>query len=217
MLNFACERARLVFTFHKTVSMHCDAQDILSHGDFCLSFALQHNGKISNIRSRSHGPMYVNFTLVAHGESTCTFFNLNIDERENWFQFYKSVKSVAKFLERVFSCFAFLYALCLRKNDVGLFFCVSESVWWEKGMSECEPRAERLCFQSLFQQERGSDVVFEVGPPESQTWRLTAHRNVLAACSPVLGAMMYGPLAHKKGATIEIRDIEPRAFNCLLR
>jgi BTB/POZ domain len=84
-------------------------------------------------------------------------------------------------------------------------------------MSECEPRAERLCFQSLFQQERGSDVEFEVGPPEGQTWRLTAHRNVLAACSPVLGAMMYGPLAHKKGATIEIRDIEPRAFNCLLR
>jgi len=84
-------------------------------------------------------------------------------------------------------------------------------------MSECELRAERLSFQSLFQQERGSDVEFEVGPLEGQTWRFTAHRRVLAASSPVLRAMVSGPLAHRKGTTIEIRDIEPRAFNCLLR
>ncbi|XP_059475874.1 BTB/POZ domain-containing protein 1-like [Neocloeon triangulifer] len=84
-------------------------------------------------------------------------------------------------------------------------------------MGECELRAERLSFQCLFQQERSKDVEFEVGPPEGQAWRLTAHRRVLAACSPVLRAMVFGPLAHKRGSTIEIRDIEPRAFDCLLR
>jgi BTB/POZ domain-containing protein 1/2 len=68
-------------------------------------------------------------------------------------------------------------------------------------------------WDSLFDSEAGSDVIFLVGPEQ---WRFPGHKAVLTATNPVFQAMLNGPLA-SKNTTIPIEDVEGRAFDNLLR
>lgn len=68
-------------------------------------------------------------------------------------------------------------------------------------------------WDSLFDSEAGSDVIFLVGP---DLWRFPGHRAVLAAANPVFQAMLHGPMA-SHDATIPIEDVDGRAFDNLLR
>ncbi|KFM79759.1 BTB/POZ domain-containing protein 3, partial [Stegodyphus mimosarum] len=58
-----------------------------------------------------------------------------------------------------------------------------------------------------------SDITFRVG---SEAEEFKAHRLILALASPVFEAMFYGGLA-EKGEKIDIPDISPEGFRCLLR
>lgn len=68
-------------------------------------------------------------------------------------------------------------------------------------------------WDSLFDSEAGSDVIFLVGP---DLWRFPGHRAVLAAANPVFEAMLHGPMASHE-TTIPIEDVDGRAFENLLR
>lgn len=68
-------------------------------------------------------------------------------------------------------------------------------------------------WDSLFDSEAGSDVVFLVGPEQ---WRFPGHKAVLAATNPVFQAMLNGPMA-SEDTTIPIEDVDGRAFDNLLR
>lgn len=70
-----------------------------------------------------------------------------------------------------------------------------------------------LRWDSLFDSEAGSDVVFLVGPEQ---WRFPGHKAVLAATNPVFQAMLNGPMA-SQDTTIPIEDVDGRAFDNLLR
>jgi hypothetical protein len=70
-----------------------------------------------------------------------------------------------------------------------------------------------LRWDSLFDSEAGSDVIFLVGPEQ---WRFPGHKSVLAAANPVFEAMLNGPMA-SPDTTIPIVDVEGRAFENLLR
>ncbi|KAG2563466.1 BTB/POZ and MATH domain-containing protein 2-like [Panicum virgatum] len=67
---------------------------------------------------------------------------------------------------------------------------------------------------ALLDGEVGGDVAFDVGGE-----RITAHRCVLAARSPVLMAALFGPMREDAAATGSIRvgDVEPRVFKAMLR
>lgn len=69
-------------------------------------------------------------------------------------------------------------------------------------------------WDSLFDSEAGSDVVFLVG---QEQWRFPGHRAVLAAANPVFQAMLNGPMASRDNTTIPIEDVDGRAFDNLLR
>lgn len=62
--------------------------------------------------------------------------------------------------------------------------------------------------------ESDGDVELLVG--HDPVWRFVAHRSILAAESPVFEAMFQGPLATTDG-TIEIQDVDPRAFDYFLK
>ncbi|RCV39118.1 hypothetical protein SETIT_8G198100v2 [Setaria italica] len=66
-------------------------------------------------------------------------------------------------------------------------------------------------FGDLLDSKVGADVKFNVG---RETF--TAHRNVLAARSPVFKAQLFGWMKEKKAAQIRIDDIEPRVFRAML-
>ncbi|PNF42920.1 hypothetical protein B7P43_G11846 [Cryptotermes secundus] len=68
-------------------------------------------------------------------------------------------------------------------------------------------------WDSLFDSEAGSDVVFLVGPEQ---WRFPGHKAILAATNPVFQAMLNGPMA-SQDTTIPIEDVDGRAFDNLLR
>jgi BTB/POZ domain-containing protein 1/2 len=70
-----------------------------------------------------------------------------------------------------------------------------------------------LRWDSLFDSEAGSDVVFIVGPEQ---WRFPGNRAVLADANSVFRAMLHGPLASVE-TTIPIEDVDGRAFDNLLR
>lgn len=70
-----------------------------------------------------------------------------------------------------------------------------------------------LRWDSLFDSEAGSDVVFLVGPEQ---WRFPGHKAVLATTNPVFQAMLNGPMA-SQDTTITIEDVDCRAFDNLLR
>lgn len=73
---------------------------------------------------------------------------------------------------------------------------------------------ERLCF--ILGSEFLSDVCFIVGR-ESQLQRIPAHKFILSIGSAVFDAMFNGPMAIKSSAEIELPDVEPAAFMCMLR
>jgi BTB/POZ domain-containing protein 1/2 len=78
----------------------------------------------------------------------------------------------------------------------------------QRMFSVCLPR-----WDSLFDSEAGSDVIFLVGPEQ---WRFPGHKAVLAATNPVFQAMLNGPMA-SQDITIPIEDVDGRAFDNLLR
>jgi BTB/POZ domain-containing protein 1/2 len=70
-----------------------------------------------------------------------------------------------------------------------------------------------LRWDSLFDSEAGSDVIFLVGPEQ---WRFPGNRAVLADANSVFRAMLHGPMA-SQDTTILIEDVDGRAFGNLLR
>jgi len=70
-----------------------------------------------------------------------------------------------------------------------------------------------LRWNSLFDSEAGSDVIFLVGPEQ---WRFPGNRAVLADANSVFRAMLHGPMA-SQDTTIPIEDVDGRAFDNLLR
>ncbi|KAM3244795.1 hypothetical protein ACQJBY_056248 [Aegilops geniculata] len=65
----------------------------------------------------------------------------------------------------------------------------------------------------LLETEMGADVVFKVG-----SVTLPAHRCVLAACSPVFAAELFGPMkeGNAAGAVVRVEDMEVDVFKALL-
>lgn len=68
----------------------------------------------------------------------------------------------------------------------------------------------------LFDTEKDSDVTFLVGV-EPEIWRLPAHKFILVPASPVFSAMLKGPMSKDCKEEVPINDIEPIAFENVLR
>ncbi|XP_037451210.1 BTB/POZ and MATH domain-containing protein 1-like [Triticum dicoccoides] len=66
----------------------------------------------------------------------------------------------------------------------------------------------------LLETKMGADVVFDVG---SET--IAAHRCVLAACSPVFAAELFGPMkeGNAAGSSVRVEDMDAEVFKALLR
>jgi len=60
------------------------------------------------------------------------------------------------------------------------------------------------------------DVKFLVGDPPSAKL-LSAHKLILAMSSAVFEAMLYGPLSNAQEEVINIPDVDPTAFNQMLK
>lgn len=63
----------------------------------------------------------------------------------------------------------------------------------------------------MFVSKKSTDVIIKV-----QEETFSAHRFVLAACSPVLAAMFENEMIEKKTGFIDISDCDPDAFNHFL-
>ena len=83
----------------------------------------------------------------------------------------------------------------------------SENTRWQCSLSLSESLSE------LRKRDMMTDVTFVVGP--SPPMKITAHKLVLAARSPVFCAMFEGPLADS--GEIEIPDIRGDIFSAILR
>ncbi|CAH2988448.1 unnamed protein product [Chilo suppressalis] len=81
---------------------------------------------------------------------------------------------------------------------------------WQLGCMELKQRGAHL-----LQSSQWSDCSFLVGS-DSNRITIKAHKLVLACASPVFEAMFYGGMAEKDGP-VEILDVEPEAFETLLR
>lgn len=66
-------------------------------------------------------------------------------------------------------------------------------------------------FEALLRSEEGFDVSFDVG---GET--VMGHRVILAARSPVLKALLYGPMRDRREGSIPVKDIESPVFRALL-
>ncbi|XP_037445922.1 BTB/POZ and MATH domain-containing protein 1-like [Triticum dicoccoides] len=66
----------------------------------------------------------------------------------------------------------------------------------------------------LLETKMGADVVFDVG---SET--IAAHRCVLAACSPVFAAELFGPMkeGNAAGSSVRVEEMDAEVFKALLR
>ena len=65
----------------------------------------------------------------------------------------------------------------------------------------------------LLENGNHKDVVLEVGPAQKQ---FQAHRNILAARSPVFAAMFEHDCVESRNSKVVIPDVEPEAFESLL-
>ncbi|XP_052168940.1 BTB/POZ and MATH domain-containing protein 1-like [Oryza glaberrima] len=82
-----------------------------------------------------------------------------------------------------------------------------------KSFVSVPPSDMNLQLGELLETEKGADVVFEVAGE-----RFAAHRCVLAARSPVLGAELYGLMKEGNAAVVvRVEDMEARVFKLLLR
>ncbi|OEL27632.1 hypothetical protein BAE44_0011349 [Dichanthelium oligosanthes] len=68
-------------------------------------------------------------------------------------------------------------------------------------------------FGELLQNQAGADVTFIV----SGESLFAAHKNILAARSPVFMAEFFGTMAERSAQCVEIQDMEPAVFKAMLR
>ena len=73
------------------------------------------------------------------------------------------------------------------------------------------PTDLHLHFGSLLESMVGADVTFHVGGE-----KFLAHKFVLAATSSVFNAELLGVMKENVGSPIEIHEMEPNVFKCLL-
>ncbi|CAN6381828.1 unnamed protein product [Urochloa humidicola] len=73
------------------------------------------------------------------------------------------------------------------------------------------PRDLHRHLGNLLASQVGADVTFEVGGEQFK-----AHRNVLAARSPVFMAELYGPMKEKTMSNIQVTDMEAGVFKAML-
>ncbi|KAG1371740.1 putative BTB/POZ and MATH domain-containing protein 3 [Cocos nucifera] len=67
------------------------------------------------------------------------------------------------------------------------------------------------CLKELLESGMGSDIVFEVG---DETFK--AHKQILAARSPVFNAQFFGLIGDPKMDRVVVQDVEPPAFKAML-
>ncbi|KAF7103978.1 hypothetical protein CFC21_104906 [Triticum aestivum] len=105
------------------------------------------------------------------------------------------------------------------KNDT-LTLCCSITVYKESPAAPTIPAEEAIAPPSsnlhqhlgeLLQSETGADVNFLVGKES-----FAAHKNILAARSPVFNAQFFGDIKDKCSARVEIEDMEVAAFRAML-
>ena len=88
----------------------------------------------------------------------------------------------------------------------------SETGWQsEKTLAEC--------MRYVLDNEVGTDVCFEVGPPDGETVKIQAHKFMLISRSPVFQAMFSSGMAECRSgphATIRVEDIDAAIFKDLL-
>src|SRR6218665_3973986 len=81
----------------------------------------------------------------------------------------------------------------------------------EKTLSEC--------MRYMFDNERATDVIFEVGPPDGATVNIRAHKFMLISRSAVFEAMLSSGMSECRSgphATIRVEDIDAAIFKDLL-
>ncbi|XP_010937555.1 BTB/POZ and MATH domain-containing protein 3 isoform X3 [Elaeis guineensis] len=67
------------------------------------------------------------------------------------------------------------------------------------------------CLKELLESGMGSDIVFEVG---DETFK--AHKQILAARSPVFNAQFFGLIGDPKMDRVVVQDVEPPVFKAML-
>lgn len=73
------------------------------------------------------------------------------------------------------------------------------------------------CNRYMLEHQVASDVTFLVGHTEGDRQEICAHKFMLIARSPVFFAMFCGDLAENSSHPITVPDVEPSAFQQMLR
>jgi hypothetical protein len=84
------------------------------------------------------------------------------------------------------------------------------------GVFKCRDEVAKRVAQ-LFGDERLSDVTFVVRGASGAERRFVAHRNIISAWSPPLERMLCGGFAEGSSHEVQIRDVEPSAFEAMLQ
>jgi len=73
----------------------------------------------------------------------------------------------------------------------------------------------RTTTRAMKEKQENTDITFLIGN-EPFTERIEARSDILSQRSPVFRAMLEGPLAENRNATINVKDVDPRAFEILI-
>ncbi|KAJ3685878.1 hypothetical protein LUZ61_015042 [Rhynchospora tenuis] len=97
------------------------------------------------------------------------------------------------------------------KDGMLVIACSISVVSAPAGIDDC---SDGLCkdIEKLWERGEGFDVTFEV-----EEEKISAHKFMLAARSPVFEAELYGDMAEAKSSCIKIKDMKAEVFNALLR
>ncbi|KAJ3685875.1 hypothetical protein LUZ61_015039 [Rhynchospora tenuis] len=112
------------------------------------------------------------------------------------------------------------FSKCYSTDELETQFCtygmfvISLNISIVSAVREIDDCSGGLCedIKTLWRRGERFDVTFQVGGE-----RISAHRFMLAARSPVFGAELYGPMIEAESSCIEIEDLKAEVFKALLR